>query len=198
MWSKQELLTLPDFWLPLWYTLTVLKLRHHCNIALRNSCQAKARRCLSVLKSSYYTMLFLVLLAYYFCFAIAYIFRSFVLSHQIEFAVVLNISLAIFNTMHTLYVIRFMCRLYVIRSMHIVYVIRFICKLCHPVYVQNMWHPVCSQIIRKLVFIQSVCCLVYWFIRRITFWLCHESSSIAYIQWLQIRIDYIIYIEVVL
>jgi hypothetical protein len=52
---------------------------------------------------------------------------------------VLNRSLATFNTMHTLYVIRFMCRLYVIRSMHIVYVIRFICKLCHPVYVQNMW-----------------------------------------------------------
>jgi hypothetical protein len=67
-----------------------------------------------------------------FIFAIAYIFRSFVLSHQVEFAVVLNRSLATFNTMHTLYVIRFMCRLYVIRSMHIVYVIRFICKLCHP------------------------------------------------------------------
>ena len=117
-----------------------------------------------------------------FFFAIEYIFRSFVLSHQIEFAAVLNRSLATFNTMHTLYVIRFMCRLYVIRSMHIVYVIRFICKSCHPVYVQNMWHPVCSQIIRKLVFIQSVCHLVYWFIRRITFCLCHESYSIAYIQ----------------
>ena len=101
-------------------------------IALRNSFQIKTRRCFSVRRSWYYTMLFVALfvcLCLFICVAIAYISRSFVLSNQIEFAVLWNTSLVTFNTAHTLYVIPFMCRLYVIRSVHRLYAIRFIYKM---------------------------------------------------------------------
>ena len=116
MWSKQVLLTLQDYWLSLWYPLTVLKLRPHCNVALRNILQSKKQKmfffrseimvlnhvvfsfvCVFCLFGWFFVFWFL------FYFVIAYIFRSFVLSHQIEFAVVLNRSLVTFNTMHKLY-----------------------------------------------------------------------------------------------
>jgi hypothetical protein len=114
---------------------------------------AQSRRCFSVRKSWYYTMLFLALFVYFFVclffffFAIAYISRSFVLSNQIEFAVLLNKSLVTFNTVYTLYVIRNMCMLYVIQSIHRLYVIRFICKS----YVIRSMHIICCiRFVHKL------------------------------------------------
>jgi len=66
---------------------------------------------------------------------------------------------------------------------YILYVIGFMYKICR---------------IRKLVFMQSVCHLVYWFITSIICCLCRESYSIAYIHfckyvltiWLTRRLSY--------
>ena len=119
-------------------------------IALRISCQANSRRCFSVRRSWYYIMLFVawfVCLCLFICVAIAYISRSFVLSNQIEFAVLLNRSFVISNTTHKLYVIRFMCRLYVIRSIQRLYVIRFIYKM----YVIRSMYRICGiRFVHKL------------------------------------------------
>ena len=78
---------------------------------------------------AFFCFLFLFCLLCLFLFFFCNCFRFFVLSFQIEFAVLLNGSLVISNTTHKLYVIRFMCRLYVIRSMYRMCGIRFVHKL---------------------------------------------------------------------
>ena len=95
----------------------------------------------------FFCFLFLFCLLCLFLFFFCNCFRFFVLSFQIEFAVLLNGSLVISNTTHKLYVIRFMCRLYVIRSMHILYVIRFI----YILYVIRSMYRMCGiRFVQKL------------------------------------------------